>query len=95
MQNDALIEKLKKRGQEKPSDYQSAEDLFEMLRIYETENSKSANESQGKTKLPANIMFAGSFKIGDPYGNRTHDSAVKGRRLDLLTNGPYGSGSGT
>ena len=25
---------------------------------------------------------------GDPYGNRTHDYAVKGRRLNLLTNGP-------
>ena len=25
---------------------------------------------------------------GDPYGNRTHDSAVKGRCLNLLTNGP-------
>ena len=24
----------------------------------------------------------------DPYGNRTHDYAVKGRRLSRLTNGP-------
>ena len=30
----------------------------------------------------------GGFKSGDPYGNWTHDSAVKGRRLNLLTNGP-------
>ena len=29
------------------------------------------------------------FKLGDPYGSRTHDCAVKGRRLDHLTNGPY------
>ena len=28
------------------------------------------------------------IKSGDPYGNRTHDSAVKGRRLNRLTNGP-------
>ena len=28
-----------------------------------------------------------SFR-GDPYGNRTHVSAVKGRCLDRLTNGP-------
>ena len=34
-------------------------------------------------------------RFGDPYGNRTHDSAVKGRCLDLLTNGPNGSGGGT
>ena len=29
-----------------------------------------------------------SFVNGDPYGNRTHDSAVKGRCLNRLTNGP-------
>ena len=29
-----------------------------------------------------------SWDCGDPYGNRTHDSAVKGRRLNRLTNGP-------
>ena len=33
----------------------------------------------------------GSF-FGDPYGNRTHITAVKGRCLNLLTNGP-GSGN--
>ena len=32
-----------------------------------------------------------SFFIGDPYGNRTHVTAVKGRCLNRLTNGP-GSG---
>ena len=26
--------------------------------------------------------------IGDPYGNRTHIFAVRGRRLNRLTNGP-------
>ena len=31
------------------------------------------------------------FFIGDPYGNRTHVTAVKGRCLNRLTNGP-GSG---
>ena len=29
--------------------------------------------------------------FGDPYGNRTHVTAVKGRCLNRLTNGP-GSG---
>ncbi len=29
-----------------------------------------------------------SYAYGDPYGNRTHDSAVKGRCLNRLTNGP-------
>ena len=27
--------------------------------------------------------------IGDPYGNRTHDSALRGPRLNRLTNGPH------
>ena len=31
--------------------------------------------------------------FGDPYGNRTHVTAVKGRCLNRLTNGPYGSGN--
>ena len=33
-------------------------------------------------------------KIGDPYGNRTHVCGVRGRRLNRLTNGPYGAPSG-
>ena len=32
------------------------------------------------------------FIFGDPYGNRTHVTAVKGRCLNRLTNGP-GSGN--
>ena len=32
------------------------------------------------------------FFVGDPYGNRTHVTAVKGRCLNRLTNGP-GSGN--
>ncbi len=31
----------------------------------------------------------GAFLIGDPYGNRTHAFAVRGRRLSRLTNGPF------
>ena len=34
-------------------------------------------------------------KGGDPYGNRTHVCGVRGRRLNRLTNGPYGTPSGT
>ena len=33
--------------------------------------------------------------VGDPYGNRTHVTAVKGPCLNRLTNGPYGSGDWT
>ena len=28
------------------------------------------------------------LSFGDPYGNRTHDSALRGPRLNRLTNGP-------
>ena len=34
------------------------------------------------------------FLSGDPYGNRTHVCGVRGRRLNRLTNGPYGAPSG-
>ena len=37
-------------------------------------------------------IHSDGFFFGDPYGNRTHITAVKGRCLNLLTNGP-GSGN--
>ena len=33
--------------------------------------------------------LCGLIAFGDPYGNRTHVTAVKGRCLNRLTNGPY------
>ena len=36
----------------------------------------------------------GFINNGDPYGNRTHVTAVKGRCLNRLTNGPYKKGAG-
>ena len=33
-------------------------------------------------------LKADGFCFGDPYGNRTHVTAVKGRCLNRLTNGP-------
>ena len=46
------------------------------------------------------ILFSSNLvkeilKNGDPYGNRTHVCGVRGRRLNRLTNGPYGTPSGT
>ncbi len=38
-------------------------------------------------------LKASEFLHGDPYENRTRVFAVKGQCLNLLTNGPYGSGS--
>ena len=43
-----------------------------------------------KTKTPMRVHRG--FCLGDPYGNRTHVTAVKGRCLNRLTNGP-GSGN--
>ena len=38
--------------------------------------------------LPSIRETFGFINNGDPYGNRTHVTAVKGRCLSLLTNGP-------
>ena len=35
--------------------------------------------------LPVFVLFS----FGDPYGNRTHAFAVRGRRLSRLTKGPW------
>ena len=45
-------------------------------------------------ELKAPMQSHRCFCIGDPYGNRTHVTAVKGRCLNRLTNGP-GSGNWT
>lgn len=37
-------------------------------------------------KIPPNLSWEVLF--GDPYGNRTHVTAVKGPCLNRLTNGP-------
>ena len=42
-------------------------------------------------KIKNRHPFGCLFFHGDPYGNRTHVTAVKGRCLNRLTNGP-GSG---
>ena len=46
--------------------------------------------SYGHEKKDTNLV---SFFHGDPYGNRTHVTAVKGPCLNRLTNGP-GGGNG-
>ncbi len=50
---------------------------------------KDKSEFQIKRKLSNGFTKPFESSVdGDPYGNRTHDYAVKGRRLNLLTNGP-------
>ena len=44
-----------------------------------------------KTSAPPD---GGADILGDPYGTRTHVTAVKGRCLNHLTNGPYEKGAG-
>jgi predicted phage terminase large subunit-like protein len=43
MKNLKVIEKLRKIVSDRPSEFQAVEDLFEMIRIYESENSKLAH----------------------------------------------------
>ena len=45
----------------------------------------------GRTTQKCGLQRQAAF-FGDPYGNRTHVTAVKGRCLNRLTNGP-GSGN--
>ena len=68
--------------------------------------SESAGISHGLKTCPRHVFLTafrfpyskkdttqkGGVFFGDPYGNRTHVTAVKGRCLNRLTNGP-GSGN--
>ena len=50
---------------------------------------KIANVAQQKKHLTCvRCFFFRAVPFGDPYENRTRDTAVKGRCLNLLTNGP-------
>ena len=46
----------------------------------------------GADKRKTGNLLSKTAGLGDPYGNRTHVTAVKGRCLNRLTNGP-GSGN--
>ena len=46
-----------------------------------------STSSYGSTKIVLQPKLEDYF--GDPYGNRTHVTAVKGPCLNRLTNGPY------
>ena len=58
--------------------------FFASLRSVVLFDSRSGNKKR-QTHKSVSVFF------GDPYGNRTHVTAVKGRCLNRLTNGP-GSG---
>ena len=64
----------------------SAYNQFFFLLLYT--NMKPLTASN-KKELCKNINFYTALnKFGDPWGNRTPDTAVKGRCLNRLTNGP-------
>ena len=44
--------------------------------------------TEGTTASAQGAIVAPRALAGDPYGNRTHVFAVRGRCLSLLTNGP-------
>ena len=56
------------------------------------ENCESCNQIIKLKKKESHLKTQVGFFHGDPYGNRTHVTAVKGRCLNRLTNGP-GSGN--
>ena len=53
----------------------------------------SPRGSRGKSSKKERILIGFSLR-GDPYGTRTHVTAVKGRCLNHLTNGPCIKGAG-
>ena len=53
---------------------------------------KQGNLPHGSFMTKTPMQTHRGFYHGDPYGNRTHVTAVKGRCLNRLTNGP-GSGN--
>ena len=67
----------------------NASDNARMRQILQRTKNRKALVCKEK---PAISMDCGISLFGDPYGNRTHITAVKGRCLNLLTNGP-GSGN--
>ena len=64
--------------------YRKCGDLSNGSLLPSTRRSQHHNFSQ---KAKKERFFMRSF--GDPYENRTRVTAVKGRCLNLLTNGPY------
>ena len=66
--------------------------------IYDNETKENAKSSKNASNSNKNAekrpqkCFLRAFRFGDPYGTRTHVTAVKGRCLNHLTNGP-GSGN--
>ena len=57
--------------------------IKEIIKMKIKENKKI--ESTKSFDIVDSIAF---YKFGDPYGNRTHDSALRGPRLNRLTKGP-------
>ena len=68
--------------------YKDGERCIEFSVVSDSENPEGAISSNEKKTNTHENECSPLIKSGDPYGNRTHDSAVKGRRLNRLTNGP-------
>lgn len=51
-----VIEKLREKISNKPSEFQAVEDLFEMIRIYKNENSKAAHALNREVRSITAVM---------------------------------------
>ena len=45
--------------------------------------------AQNRNQTNTNDWCSSEIALGDPYGNRTHVFALRGRRLSRLTNRPF------
>ncbi len=68
--------------------YKDGERCVDFSVVSDSGNPEDAVNSNEKKANTHENECSPLIKSGDPYGNRTHDSAVKGRRLNRLTNGP-------
>ena len=73
----------------KASDTEAADQFYEPdsenQRFSEWVRSRRSRNKKRQTPLVECL----SLFVGDPYGNRTHVSALRGPRLSRLTNGPF------
>ena len=78
---------LKQKNSRHNLEFEEAPTRFELvMRVLQT---RALPLGYGAIYNKMNRLTNSLYILNDPYGNRTRVTAVKGRCLDRLTNGPY------
>ena len=86
MTNLQMIEKLQKIVKKNPSNYQAVEDLFEMLRIYESEDFEKAHlwNKDVRRITAQQVRAAGSnIALGEKFYNLNKKSLLFDAKIDF------------